>query len=45
MAYIALCLMIPLVWGITVAWFLNARDRKRRAAEASKSGSADMYEI
>ena len=44
LGYIALCVTIPLVWGILVAGFLNAQDRKRRASETPPI-SADMYEI
>jgi hypothetical protein len=42
--YIALCLIVPLAWAISVAWFLNRQDRKRRAAETPPA-NADMYEI
>ena len=45
MGYIALCLIVPLAWAIIVAGFLNSQDKKRRAAEMSPPGSADMYEI
>ena len=45
MRYLALCLIVPLAWGVLVAWILNAQDRKRRASDLPPPANADMYEI